>query len=308
MLCQIIEIYRIPREIIKIIFMIVYQRVKIKTDNDTNNIIINTNISHLFIYADDNFREYVNNKKFIDIVKSGIKYIYVDLGEEYVITLGLDGTIRFLDFVNDEVKIIDKKIRYMHMNIRLCHGATTFNVISYENILSNIVFTYSYAPREFTYKISNNILFPVRKIKKSDPESIIISMDGIAYWEYFNTDWTWNWNDSITMELNNVMSACCVSTMYPEYIFLKWDGSLYYADKENDNRITLFPFDKNIAYVKSNSLHVIVITADGYAYQWSSHYAHRIFRKIRKNVKSVYCTHDYNIFLLKNGKVKCLWS
>lgn len=301
MLCQLIQKYYVPREIVKNIFMCMYQRIKIKTSGNNyvnSNIIINTNVSHLFIDEDDEFRKFVDNQNFINVVKLGIKYIYV--GTEYIVTLGLDGAIRYVNFISNEVTTLDTKIRCMKNKPR--YNVTQFLIISYENILHVVDFTYDNNVKKFTYnKRESKLSFRVKKVNVATYTTIIISTDNVAYWRCDISN--------CKIPENNIMSVACVHLIYTHILFLTCDGFLRCTDYENNNNnIISFPIDNKIARIKEHPLGIFVISKDGLLSTWSPSHKYKIFRKLRDNVKNIYFGSDYTIFLLKNNKVKFLWT
>src|ERR1044071_7241633 len=97
-LCQFIKMFCLPKEIVNMIFMLIYHKLKINMSH--SHTIINTNKSHLFMKMKE-CRNCLIPQNFFNIVKLGIKYVFVNT--EYAITLGLDGMIRYINFFHNEV-------------------------------------------------------------------------------------------------------------------------------------------------------------------------------------------------------------
>lgn len=313
-LCQFIEKFYIPKEIIRLIFMSTYRHAKIKICNDCNHscMIINTDKTHLFM---DQYHK-CNNKKFIDTVKLGTKYVYFSFKNEYVIILGLDGIIRLIDLFNDKLIILDEKIKRMKLNSITC-GASRhdlqFYAISCENVLYCVSFVYYQKTTEHTYnkEISAIISCPVKKIKGT--LDIIITIDGVASCSFIKN-----------IEIKNVISAysTCTGVSFSLRImeiylcvFLIKNGELQYYERIDDDdnadfKIIPLSFDKKIIYVTGNETHVYVITNDGDAYRLDICSKQKIFHKLYfvTEVKSIRCFKNYTIFLSKTNEVNFLWD
>lgn len=309
-LCQFGEMYHVPKEIVKFIFMLTYRYTKIKNINNPpryETIIINTDKTHLFV---NKFLSY-DNKKFIDVIESGIKYVYFDDSKNFILTLGLDGILRLVHLFNNEIIILDKKIRHMRFfsgSFGTTHHAK-FYVISRENYLFVATFTYHHCVNRYEYiKNVSDISFPIKKIKGS--LSIIISINNVAYWD-------WDWNKEY--EMKNVVSAWSTSihvsrswnTILFIYAFLIDNGELYYIEKGyEDFKMTLLPFSEKIVYVTGNKTHIYVIATNGCSYRLDMLSNHKIFIKlcVGDNVKSIHCFKEYTMFLSKTNKVNFLWD
>lgn len=301
-LCQFSEKYCLPSEIVKMIFKLTYQRVKIKTCD--TNVIINTDTTHLFVNTDMEIDEYLKKKKFLNLIKSGIKIIY--FGCNYAIMLGLDGMIRYIEFITYKITIIDKNIKFMNgENYQSLHGSClSFNIITNKNIAYRVWIRYI-DQTKYIYEKNRQFCY-VQKLFGHVP----LTDENVAIYNYHGYQ----------KEVKDIMSVYCITdNRLPSTILLTKKGKILFDTKQyvndNDNLtqnedivMKEFPFKKEIIYLTGYQCYVYVITKDGCAYQWNARSRFLCFRKIWHNVKSIHCSGEFTILLLKNNTVKFIWN